>query len=331
MSKDTQINLNQHNNELFIVQSANEWIIQAKKQHQPKKLVDILWHEGEIVIMFADTGAGKSIVGVQTGDHLSRGNSVFPFCCETSGQPVVYCDFELSAKQFEVRYSVNGQDHYEFSDNFLRLEINPDAEIPEGKTFEEMVFPCLEHTLEKTGAKILIVDNLTYLRTGTETAKDALPLMKILKRLKSKYGLSILVLAHTPKRDMTRPITVNDLQGSKMLINFCDAAFAIGHSTSGQSLRYIKQVKARNTEILYDADNVILCKLSKPHNFTKFEFIEFSFEADHLKQRNNIAEMRKTAKELSREGKSLREIADNMGISHTYVSKLIKKTDETLF
>ena len=52
--------------------------------------------------------------------------------------------------------------------------------------------------------KIVIIDNITYLRHENERAKDALPLMKHLKRLKSKYNLSLLVLAHTPKRDSTK-------------------------------------------------------------------------------------------------------------------------------
>jgi len=324
--KKQKINLN--SNGLFIVQSANDWITFAKKQALPKKLIDILWHEGELCILFADTGTGKSILAVQAADHLSRGKSVFPFTCETTGQPVIYCDYELSAKQFEIRYSNNGQGHYNFSDNFLRLEINPDADIPDGKSFEQLVFPYLEQTLQETEAKILIVDNLTYLRTGTETAKDALPLMKLLKQLKRKYDLSILVLAHTPKRDLTRPITVNDLQGSKMLINFCDSAFTIGHSTCGQNLRYIKQIKARNTEIVYDTDNVILLTLGKNDNITKFEFTEFSFEADHLKQRNRINEQRGQARELQQQGKSLRESADIMGISYEKVRKLLKNGSE---
>lgn len=328
-NKDIKINLN--NNGLFIIQSANDWITQASKQPLPDKLIDILWHEGELSILFADTGTGKSILAVQAADHLSRGKSVFPFNCETSGQPVIYCDFELSAKQFEIRYSNNGQDHYQFSDNFLRLEINPDADIPDGQSFEQLVFPHLEQALQETGAKILIVDNLTYLRTGTETAKDALPLMKILKQLKKKYNLSILVLAHTPKRDLTRPITVNDLQGSKMLINFCDSAFTIGHSTHGQNLRYIKQIKARNTEIKYDTDNVILLTLGKDDNITKFEFTEFSFEAAHLKQRKKSEETTKQVTELHQQGKSLREIADEVGISHTYANKLLKSNNELPF
>lgn len=328
-SKDTKINLN--TNGLFIIQSANDWITQASRQPLPKKLIDILWHENELCILFADTGTGKSILAVQTADHLSRGKSKFPFVCEADPQPVIYCDFELSAKQFEIRYSNNGQNHYQFSDKFLRLEINPDADIPDGQSFEQLVFPYIEQTLQQTEAKILIVDNLTYLRTGTETAKDALPLMKLLKQLKRKYDLSILVLAHTPKRDMTRPINVNDLQGSKMLINFCDSAFSIGHSTHSQNLRYIKQIKVRNTEKKYDSDNVILMTLGKDDNITKFDFTEFSFEALHLKQRKKSEENKKQAIELQQEGKSLRESADIMGVSHECVRKLIKKDNEIPF
>jgi len=48
----------------------------------------------------------------------------------------------------------------------------------------------------ETGAKILIIDNLTYLKNETEKAKDALPLMKHLKALKSKYRLSILAIMY---------------------------------------------------------------------------------------------------------------------------------------
>jgi hypothetical protein len=87
--------------------------------------------------------------------------------------------------------------------------------------------------------------------------------MKHLKALKNKYGLSILALAHTPKRDLSKPITRNDLQGSKMLINFCDSSFSIGESSSDKNIRYLKQIKARNTEIIYDTENVCVCQIDK--------------------------------------------------------------------
>ena len=37
---------------------------------------------------------------------------------------------------------------------------------------------------QNSGAKVLIIDNITYLKTETENAKNALPLMKQLKDLK---------------------------------------------------------------------------------------------------------------------------------------------------
>ena len=150
--------------------------------------------------------------------------------------------------------------------------------------------------------------------------------MKELKALKSKYGLSILALAHTPKRDLSKPITRNDLQGSKMLINFCDSSFAIGESYSDKNLRYFKQIKSRNTEIIYDTDNVVLCQLHKPYNFLKFEFIGYGAERDHLKQptEKDREVIISKAKELSQQGKTQRQIASELSISLGCVNKYLK-------
>jgi RecA-family ATPase len=90
--------------------------------------------------------------------------------------------------------------HYQFDDNFMRIEINGDAEVPENKDFETFLCDSLEHSIIQTNSKVIIIDNITFLKNGNESAKDALPLMKQLKALKNRYGLSILVLAHTPKR-----------------------------------------------------------------------------------------------------------------------------------
>ena len=93
---------------------------------------------------------------------------------------------------------------------------------------EDYLHDSIATAIQNTGARVLIIDNITYLRQETERAKDALPLMKHLKALKLEYNLSILALAHTPKRDQSKPLTLNDLQGSKMLMNFSDSSFCIG-------------------------------------------------------------------------------------------------------
>lgn len=315
------------NRELFVVMPASQWIEQAKLRPIPKMLFGPLWFENEICILFADTNLGKSILAVQIGDSISTGTPLLDFKYDVQPQQVLYFDFELADKQFENRYSINFEDHYQFNPNFIRVEINPEAIIPNGILFEEFLSASLEKTIIRTGAKVLIIDNLTYLKSETEQAKNALPLMKHLKSLKSKYGLSLLVLAHTPKRDLSKPITRNDLQGSKMLINFCDSSFAIGESHFDKSSRYIKQIKSRNTEIIYDSENVCVCYIEKPHNFLQFDFINFSSEGEHLKEITEKDKAQKVVEvmELKEQGVPNMEIARRYGVSEGAVRKWIKK------
>lgn len=268
---------------LFTILPANLWIEQAKSRPIPKMLFSEFWYEGEVCILFSDTNLGKSILAVQIANSISRAEHIPGFKLEAKKQSVLYFDFELTEKQFQNRYSLEYENAYQFDDNLLRVEINPDSDIPEDMTFEKYLSNSLEELIIERKSKILVIDNLTYLRTETEKAKDALPLMKELKALKNKYHLSLLILAHTPKRDLSKPITRNDLQGSKMLINFCDSSFSIGESSTDKGVRYIKMIKARNTEIVYDAENVCVCQINKPLNFLQFEFLDFGKEKDHLR------------------------------------------------
>jgi RecA-family ATPase len=325
-----QINEANEGKGLFIVKTGSRWIEQAKTRPIPKMLFGEFWFEGELCILFADTNLGKSILAVQIGNSISKGEQIKGFTLETQKQPILYFDFELSDKQFENRYSVKFEQHYNFDDNFLRVEINPDATIPETQTFEDYLNHSLERSINETGAKVLIIDNLTYLKNETEKAKDALPLMKHLKALKNKYGLSILALAHTPKRDLSKPITRNDLSGSKMLINFCDSSFSIGESNTDKSLRYLKQIKQRNTEQIYDAENVCVCQIDKPLNFLLFEFVNFGKEWEHLKQhtekdKENLLEK---ITELKQQGRSLREIGDKVGVSFMKVKRILDESNK---
>lgn len=269
--------------DLLEVKTANKWIEQASRRPIPRMLFSEFWFEQELCILFADTNVGKTILAVQIADSISRGQSIPGFKLETKAQKVIYCDFELNDKQFQSRYSRNYEYPYQFSDNFLRVEINPDADFPEDASFEFALSNAIERVITDNGAKIVIIDNITYLRHENERAKDALPLMKHLKRLKSKYNLSLLVLAHTPKRDLTKPLTRNDLQGSKVLMNFCDSSFAIGESSSDSSFRYIKMIKVRSTEHIYDSYNIMVCQITKPDNFLHFNFLHLDSEYKHLK------------------------------------------------
>lgn len=313
----------------FVVKTASEWLKIANSRPIPKMLFGEFWFQGEICILFADTNLGKSILAVQIANSISNAERVIPFKIEAKKQSVLYFDFELSDKQFENRYSDNYENHFQFESNFIRVELNSEYEIPEETNFEDYLFASIEKLIIKREIKVLIIDNLTYLKNETEKARNALPLMKQLKALKNKYELSILVLAHTPKRDLSKPITRNDLQGSKMLINFCDSAFSIGESYQDKSLRYLKQIKARNTEIIYDSENVPIFQIEKEYNFLKFSFFEYNTEQEHLRQQseNEIDVLNQNIIELKKSNPNLNnsEIAKQLNTNRMKVKRILDK------
>ena len=147
-----------------------------------------------------------------------------------------------------------------------------------------------------------------------------------LMALKKKYGLSILVLAHTPKRCLSNPITQNDLAGSKKLYNFFDSVFAIGKSAKDSDLRYIKQLKVRYGNYTYDADNVIVSAIEKTGSFLQFVNIGYATEKEHLKEPSDkdLSQETENIKQLAGQGKSIREIAKELNISKSKVGRILK-------
>ncbi|CCH51578.1 hypothetical protein BN8_00507 [Fibrisoma limi BUZ 3] len=323
---DQLLSKEQENFGALIVRSGNEWLERSKSKPVPKKLFDCLWFEGEICILFASSNQGKSILAVQIADAISKGRPIPGFRLEADTQPVLYADFEMSEKQFEIRYGDGEGNFYRWSNDFMRAELNPEADLPKGYTnFEDYVIDCIEQFIVQTRTRILVIDNLTYLATNTETAKEAAPLMKKLKQLKTKYDLSLLVLAHTPKRDSSKPLTQNDLQGSSRLIQFCDSCIAIGSSVQGSDVKYLKQLKARNTAYEYDEDNVVICQIKKTDGFLHFERIGNGKERDHLRTAFEEKNVQRTeVMSLAAQGMTQRDIALTIGRSASFVNRLLK-------
>ena len=309
---------------LFTVKSANQVIMDAKNRPPRRRLFGQLWYEGENCILYSDTNLGKTILAYQIADAISSGSSILGLAMDAPAQKVAYCDFELSEMQFLKRYSGDDGSIHHFSPNLLRVEINPDVvNFPSGCSFEDYLKMSLERLVVDHEVRILVIDNITYLGNETEKASFALPMMKWLKDFGRRNNLSILVLAHTPKRDPSSPITKNDLAGSRMMMNFCDGSFAIGGSTKGSQIRYIKEIKQRNEPFRYDSDNVIVCAVEKLNNFLQFRFVEYGCERDHLTATQRDEEVRR-AKELKSQGMSQRAIAKEMNMSSGKVNGLLK-------
>ena len=299
---------------MFNVLSANETIEEAAKRPDPKPLWLTLWYEGEVCCLYADSNVGKSVYAVQMAS------------CIAQTEKVLYFDFELSDKQFQLRYTDDSGNTHKFPDNLFRCEINPDN-MEVGADFENVVIHDIEKTALHMGINIIIVDNLTWLCNASEKGEAAGLLMKSLMGLKRKHGWSILIIAHTPKRSLSNPITQNDLAGSKKLFNFFDSAFSIGFSAKDEGLRYIKQTKVRSGELIYNSQHVIVYSVEKIGSFTQFVKRGYATEKEHLQSMSNKEDiaLKEAVISLRNEGKSIRAIGLELGISKSKVDRLLKE------
>ncbi len=92
-------------------------------------------------------------------------------------------------------------------------------------------------------------------------------------------------------------------------------------------MRYLKQIKQRNTHQVYGSTNVCICEINKPSNFLQYQFAGHGVEADHLrkpKRSPNTGEHTGQILELRAEGKTLREIGAQLGMSFQKVDRIIK-------
>lgn len=298
---------------IFTIKSANKTISDAAMRPNPRNLFCSLWYEGEVSCLFSDSNLGKSIYAVQIAEEIARYDRILLIDCE------------LSDKQFQLRYTdeISGAKHI-FPENMFRAEINPASFNV--KDYEERILGDIESAALKLKAKIIIVDNLTYLCNASDKGVDAGLFMMKLIQLKMKYGWSLLVIAHTPKRSLSSSITQNDLAGSKKLYNFFDSVFAIGKSAKDSRLRYVKQLKVRAGEFRYSDDNVMVYEIEKSNAFVHFEFKSYDSEREHLKEQKDdqLSERDKNILDLLSQGKSCRDIAQITGYSKSLVSKVSK-------
>lgn len=300
----------------LIFKSANQWIREAAQRPDPRQLFKSLWFENELCILFASMNAGKSILAVQIARELAKNNKV------------VYFDFELSDKQFQRRCSSDdNSDLSVFSENFIRAEMDISSIDIELDSVDEALINNIKEGAIMHEADALIIDNISAMCPDTQKAEKAAYLVRHLKKIVRELNISILLLAHTPKRNQITPITWNDLAGSAQLANLCDSAFAIGYSKKGEEMRYLKQIKVRNDKKRFGEDNVICYRLEKVDNFLQFVEIGYSNEKEHLIDPDDKFAISQEIMNLKKQGLSVREIANQTGRSKSAVSRIVKQPD----
>ena len=113
-----------------------------------------------------------------------------------------------------------------------------------------------------------------------------------------------------------------------MLFNFMDSSFSIGISARDPQIRFIKQVKVRNDGFTYDENNVMVCHIDKKDKkFLQFITDGYEEESVHLKKLKEADKQMliSQVKMMVAEGKSLRDIATDLGISLATAQRYSKK------
>jgi len=314
------------------VRTALQRMEDAKNLPEIQKMFDVFLHSGELAILFGDTGIGKSILAVAIADAVSRGASLLSLENQYEACKVIYYDFELSDKQFQKRYSSEAGDVHQFSNDLYTDNVDfTELIVDRNNKFEQVLLEKIKMDIIDVDAKLIIIDNITFLSAQTSSdVQVAMELMKLLKQLKTELGITILVLAHTPKRHASHPLTINDLAGSKQLSNFADTVFAVGVSSADSGYRYIKQVKpSRSGELKYDASNVLKCELLRnetDQTLLTFQFIEFCDESSLLADTMDDEALKAEALRLrtTGAGATIRDIARELGVSKSKVGRWLQ-------
>ena len=97
------------------IKTANRTILEASLKPTPRSLWDCFWYEGELSCLFADSNVGKSILAVQIADCIAQTDNV------------LYLDFELSEKQFQLRYTNEHGNLYTFPERLYRVSLDCDS------------------------------------------------------------------------------------------------------------------------------------------------------------------------------------------------------------
>lgn len=309
--------------EQFRGMRVNDYIAQGSRMGAPAALWENVWMEGELCCLFARTNLGKSVLAVQIATHVAETNSQ---------RRVLYLDYELSQQQFAARYCDPQGEPLAFPDNFFIATLSDSARKTPNITED---IALIENYVRKVNANVLVIDNLTALCFSTEAADSATELMTSLKSLNKRLGILILLIGHTPKLEEGRPIQLTDLAGSMRIANLLDSAFSIGRGIDkdGQSVRYIKHLKARSTEIIFDETNVPTFTI-EPHPL-RFELSDFYPEHQLISMLKPEASQEKRSgmklpdeetlshiKELLSQGQTVRAICKELSISPNRLCRL---------
>lgn len=299
------------------------------KSSPKRALFGEFWRERELAVFAGQTGVGKSALAMQIAIQVARGASLDSLKddgtqVETPAQPVLFLDCEMDLEDWKSR--LGGAS---VPDNLLRFEFDVEAEI--AGDISQVITKHLKMLLDRTGAKVLIIDNISWLFSDLQNRDihaETSALMKRLLQLRKSEGVAILVVAHTLKGKKNTPFTLEDVAGSSNLLKYLESCFAIAEVQGQESHRYLKQLKTRGRKKAFVSQKVAVCELLEDGGVLRLQrredldTRETLLLAEERDAKEDIEEMLKLG------DKSVTEIAQELEVSRQYVYKLKKSLEQ---
>lgn len=297
-------------------------IANPKNREKSLKVYGDYIHQNELAIIFGETNSCKSVLSsdmafaVACNHETWEGKkmSELPFAT-----PVFYYDLEMSERQITRRY-LNMQLPAE---SFVRITFTP---CTYGQAELNDLYEDILNRIDGIEEPVLVVlDNMQCFVHNVQNAKAVGGFMDSLNNLLAvRENLTFIVVGHCIKRNMKTPLTQNDLAGRKLIANKADVILGISESIRDPDIRYVKVIKNRSRKKPIEVAELEISEEPYLH----LEFIGWGDEDDHLKKIKNGRpgiddEVRNAIIELSKQNKSLREIAAMVGVSKSTIHRVL--------
>ena len=273
-----------------------------------------LFYNGELAVLFGAANVGKTSLALHILEYIAA----------RTKRLTMFYDIETSDRSFYARCMVGGAKHV-FPHNFRRIS-SPKRDME--------AVASIANISSRLHPSIIVVDNLTALRSEQEEAASAKELILSLKDIAHSTGTTILLLAHTTKNKEGQILRLSDIRGSGVIGDLVDSAFCVCRSRQGELTRVIKHVRSRNGMLTTVEDFVVVAQMSAADGMLKVIPEDENCELVYDREAAHISlvpyETEKDGKRsivLSglREGKNIQQISDASGIPYNTVKRIAKR------
>ena len=278
----------------------------------PPLLFDEFWRESELALLFGPAGVGKSLLAVGLADALARGRPIDGLRMPTSRRNVLYVDLVMSDTQFGLRYACEGSTdklrRYKFSANLFRDRPASGVDLAE----------WLGSVVVEEKIRVVVIDDLSVIAQSEDGTRQTLELMRSLRSMTHKLGISVLVLADSHPFVFSKDITERDLRRTRILCTHADSVFAIS-SVGDSTMRHLVQTRSQASDLAWTHRSPAHFRLvAHDDGFVGFDFVEPAITPE---QRHLICEI----KRMRLDKMTFRAIAERLGLSKSTVARLYAK------